>query len=450
MARLGRGQPNRPIVVRVKTATTPHGDLTVTGNADVTLTGTAARFGDLTVTGNADVTISGSQQTGIGLPPRPRTRWQLVIGPASGGHELALTEATDRKYTARLGDNSDLSFSIDGRHPQAEGIAELSTDVHLLFTDTNGTTILDRCRIGQTGDDIDENSHKVTVTCLDYRAVLAARRLYSDATLTYTATDQAEIAWTLVEYTQGKTGGNLGIAKGWVGTLPTNVLRNDRTYEAGDSVGDRIKELAELIDGFDWDITPTSASGLRMDVWYPQRGSDRGVVLILGGLAQEVHREPSTAAYANALRYTGAAGDDVTPGPTAVESEATDLASADAFPEGRWDAAFGDDGLTTQAQLDERAAWQLEQSQVGAVAYTVKLQRGAWDGPDHIWLGDTVRLIIPSGRLAVDTAARVHEVAVDMDGNNGETVTLTLGGPRPDFTRWPSAIEKRLKNLERR
>jgi hypothetical protein len=82
--------------------------------------------------------------------------------------------------------------------------------------------------------------------------------------------------------------------------------------------------------------------------------------------------------------------------------------------------------------------------------YTVRLKRGGWQGPDHIWLGDTVRLIIPSGRLDVDTTARVHEVAIDIDEDGGETVTLTLGGKRPDFRRWPSAIERRLKNLERR
>jgi hypothetical protein len=444
VARLGRRQPNRPIITRTRTAAPPHGDLLVTGNADVTLTGTAHRHGDLEVTGSATVTISGTKNTSIGLPPRPRTRWQLVIGPASGGHELALTEAKGRRYTARLNDNSELAFSIDGRHPQAEAIAELSTDVHLLFTDSAGTTILDRCRVGQTGDDIGEDAHATSVTCLDYRAVLARRELYSDATLTYTGVDQAEIAWALIAYTQGKPGGNLGISKGWTGTTPTGQLR-DRTYEAGDSIGQRIQELSEVIGGFDWDVSPVSASALRLDIWSPERGSDRGVVLLQGGLAARVTREVNPSDYANALRYTGSTDPATTP----VELEAPDLAQPDVFPQGRWDAAFGDDGLT-QDGLDERAAWQLAQSQVVSPVYTVKLKRGAWDGPDHIWLGDTVRLVVRSGRLRVDTSLRVHEVELDLDGSGGETVTLSLGGPRPDFRRWPSKVDQRLKNIERR
>ena len=442
MARLGRGQPNRPTVRRSLVVPPPSGDLTVTGSADVTLTGTPGRSDDLTVTGAADVTLSGTKHTGIGVPPRPRTRWQLVLGPAAGGHELGLTEATGRKYTARLNGNSDLSFSIDGRHPQAAEIGELSTDVHVLFSTASSTTILDRCRVGGTGDDIDEDRHVTQVTCLDYRAVLDRRILYSADTLTYTGVDQLDLAWQLIQQTQGKPGGALGISKGFADGS-TGILR-DRTYEAGDSIGQRVQELSEVIDGFDWDILPASASSLLLQAWYPERGSDRGVVLEVGGLAATVNREAGTSDYANAIRYTGESL------LAAVESGAADLADPAAFPQGRWDLALGDEGLTTQAALDDRAAWQLAQSQVPRPTYTVRLRAGGWGGPDHIWLGDTVRLIIPSGRLDVDSAYRVHEVEIAMDGNNSETVTLTLGGPRPDFRRWPSAIEQRLKNLERR
>src|SRR5690606_9835308 len=114
---------------------------------------------------------------------------------------------------------------------------------------------------------------------------------------------------------------HLGIDKGWTGTSPTGIDR-DRTYEAGDSIGQRIQELSEVIDGFDWDISPVSASGLQLDVWHPMRGSDRGVVLIYGGLVAHVQREVNPSDYANALRYTGAEGDEEDPGPDPVEIEA--------------------------------------------------------------------------------------------------------------------------------
>jgi len=416
--------------------------MTATGSPDVT-------GGAGLITGQLAMSARGRADTSIGLPPRPRTRWQLVLGPASGGHELALTEAHGRRYTARLNENSDLSFSIDGRHPQADAIGELVTDVHLLFSDSTGTQILDRCRVGPTRDEVSEDEHRVEVTALDYREVLARRILYSDDTLTYTGVDQAEIAWALVDATQQRPAGHLGIDKGWTGTSPTGIDR-DRTYEAGDSIGQRIQELSEVIDGFDWDISPVSASGLQLDVWHPMRGSDRGVVLIYGGLVAHVQREVNPSDYANALRYTGAEGDEEDPGPDPVEIEAPLLGQDGDWPQGRWDAAFGDDGLITQATLNERAAWQLAESQVIRPVYTVRLKRGGWGGPDHIWLGDTVRLIVASGRLRVDAPLRVHEIQLDIDEDGGETATLTLGGPRPDFRRWPSRVDRRLRDLERR
>ena len=373
--------------------------------------------------------------------PRPRMRWQLVAGPATGGHELSLTEATSRSMTFKLTEPSEVSFSLDGRHAQAAAVDELATDVHVLWSPLEGPTrILTRGRAGGTSDDISEAQHSVQFSVLDYRAVLQRRRLYSDSTLTYTGADQAEIAWQLIEQTQGRTGGALGIARGRGN--PTGVTR-DRTYQAGDSIGERIQELSEVIDGFDWDITPTSASGLALDVWYPERGQDRGVVLEYGGLVAKVRREVSTSEYGNAVRYTG----QTDPPLTAQEREAADIGTA---AQGRWDLVFGDDGLTTQSTLDDRAAWQLGQSQVIRPSYTLTLRQGAWSGPDHIWLGDTVRIVVRSGRLAADTLLRVYELGISLGDDGSETVEVTVGAPRSDFRKRSSAVDRRLKNLERR
>lgn len=382
-------------------------------------------------------------ESGIGSIPRPRVRWQLVAGPASGGHELALTEAKSRTLRFKLTESSEVSFNLDGRHPQAEALTTLATDVHVLWTPDEGPTrILYRGRVGNNGDDLSETEHTTQFTTLDYRSVLNRERLYSTSTLTWTATDQAEIAWQLLQQTQTRTGGNLGISKG--GGNPTGISR-DRTYEVGDSIGERIQELSEVIDGFDWDISPKSSSALALDVWSPQRGSDRGVVLEYGGLVSKLRRDVTVSEYGNALRYTGKT--DASPALTAQELEAADIGTA---PQGRWDLVFGDDGLVTQAALNDRAAWQLAQSQVIRPTYSLTLRRGSWDGPDHIWVGDTVRLIIKSGRLDVDTSLRVYEIGVTLGESADETVEITVGGPKPDYRKRSSMTDRRLINLERR
>lgn len=419
----------------------------LSGTLALSGTGTVALSGAGGITGLLTLTASGRADTGIGRPPRPRTRWQLVLGAAGGGHELALTAARSRKYVAKLTESSELTFNIDGRHPQAASIEQLLTDVHLLWTsDAGQTRILDRTRVGQPRDILTEDSHSLSVDTMDYREVLNRRILYAADVLTWAGTDQAEIAMGLITQTQDRNSGDLGIARGWTGSTPTGILR-DRTYEAGDSIGQRIQELSEVIDGFEWDILPASPSALRLDIWYPQRGTQRGVVLEYGGLIASASREESAVDYVNALRYTG--GGD--PAPAAREYEDPRLGLAlGGLPQGRWEKAFGDDGLTTDSALRDRAQWQLQESQVIRPTYTVRLRRGAWDGPDHIWIGDTVRLIIRSGRLAVDTSLRVYEVQIDIGDDGQEDITLALGGPRPDYRRRATLLERRITDLERR
>lgn len=385
------------------------------------------------------VTVAGSGTAPVDTTPYGESRWQFIARPWYGGTSLELTKAKSRKLNFRLEDPSDVGFNLDGASSQAAAIHEKVTDIHVLFTPDSGVVErLFRGRVGSTGDDLSETSHTVTVPALDYREVLNQRQLWSWNTLTYTGLDQAEIVWQLVEQTQGNVGGDLGISKGWIGTAPTGVIR-DRVYEAKDSIGERIKELGEVINGFDWDIEPVSDSALALRVYYPQRGTNRGVVLEYGGKVATVKRDADVGAYENAIRYSGADGLDV------AEIEAPDLATRE---EGRWDGAYGDTGLTTQQALDDRAEWQADESQVLQPSYTLGLKPGVWQGRSHIWPGDWVRVVIYKGRLAVDDVLRVFDLSIDIDDNGKEKVQLTVGGPKPDPAYQQVRTDRRLKNLE--
>lgn len=370
--------------------------------------------------------------------------WQFIAGPASGGHELALTEAKDRKLRIKLTEPSECSFTLDGRHSQASQIDELATDIHVLHQpDDRPARILYRGRVGATSDSLNADTHTMSVATLDYRAVLNRRILWSDSTLQWLATDQADIARGLLAQTQNRAGGDLGVDPG---TNTTGVAR-DRTYEAGDSIGEKIQELSQVLNGFEWDIEPTSASGLALRIYYSSRGVDRGVLLEYGGMVTSLQRQVDPSEYANAIRMTGKEGTDTEPGPTPVEREAGDIGSVE---QGRWDKAFGEHSLETQAVLNDRADWQLAESQTVRPSYTVTLRAGTWEGPGHIWVGDTVRLVVYSGRLQVDTRLRVYELGVDIADTGDDTISLTLGAPRPDIRRRDAAVLRRLKNLERR
>ena len=373
----------------------------------------------------------------------PQRKWQFILGPAAGGWKWELTNAKTRRATFRLHDNSQASFSIFGGDPLAGNIAELSTDLHLLRRNKAGVVQqLYRGRIGSVSDELTETGHSVSVPSLDYRAVLARRHLMSGSQVTWTQKDQFEIAFGLITQAQNKTGGDYGIVDG---NAPSGMLR-DRTYELGDSIGQRLQELSEVENGFDWEIVPDGPSALWFKAWNPERGVNRGVILAYGGLVKSLTRNVDSGDYANAVRVTGQPPEGSSTPPPPHEGVAADITTR---PEGRWDKVIGTSIVTT-ATLAERRTWLLDHHQVIRPAYTVKLKRDAWGGPDHIWLGDPVRLRVNSGRLRVDTILRVHEIDVAIGDAGEEDVTLTLGAPRPDFARRAAANEKRIAELERR
>ena len=351
--------------------------------------------------------------------------WQFVVGD-QGRLDTELTAARNRKATFHLNGPAEASMSIDGRHEQAASITELVTDLHCL---RDGLRLY-RGRIGPTGDDLDPDQHETTIQTLDYRALLDRRILYDAQT--FTGVDQAEILWALIAYTQALPGGDLAITRG---SLPAGQPR-DRTYDAGKRIGEAAQQLSEVLDGFEWEISPD----LEANVW-SQRGNDWGVVLDYGGLVSRVSRSVDTRDYANALRVSG---DDEL---TAEVREATGLA---ARPEGRWDAQHGYTDISLQPTLSQRADWHLQTGQDLQPAYTVTFKPGAWEGPGHVWVGDTCRLIVRSGRIDVDVNLRVHTLSIDIDESGNETVGVTLGGPRPDFRRLLNSPARRLEDLERR
>lgn len=68
----------------------------------------------------------------------------------------------------------------------------------------------------------------------------------------YTNTDAGDIAWDLIDLSQNQPNGDLGITQG--GIEPTK--NRDRTY-LNEPIGEKIIQLTEVREGFDFEITPS-------------------------------------------------------------------------------------------------------------------------------------------------------------------------------------------------
>lgn len=358
--------------------------------------------------------------------------WDFVLlQPGAGERSITdLTAATSRILTISLDDASSASFTMPGEHRETNEISELATDLLVGF---NGTDLF-RGRIGPSRDVIAESTHTVEFTAWDYREVLNHRILLSGDTVAFSAVDQSTVAWTLANASQSRTAGNLGLSS--TGLSATGVTRTI-TYELGARCGEEIDNLAGLVDGFEWDISPD----LEFLVYYPNRGEVGAYTLELGGSLLTATRNLAPENFINVIRLTGADG------LAAVVSTSSDLEGA---PEGRWEKQEGVSDLTPQAAVTARSLALLARHNVPPVSWSVSIDPNRWSGPSDLWVGDAPNLVVKSGRLDINTTAlRVTEMSFSIN-EAGETITATLGlAPRNIFSKVDRVLG-RLSRLEKR
>jgi hypothetical protein len=298
-------------------------------------------------------------------------------------------------------------------------------------------------RIGSTQDQLDSSGHFVNVNAADYREVLRRRMILpndtgwqpASNTVSYTSTIPGAIAWQMIKDTQGRTGGNLGIAQG-IGQGQGQQI--DMVFNAGDYIGDQITTMAQLQDSFEWQITPYGPADLRFDVFYPEQGQDNGVVLSPGdGRVVSIARQVDPSAYANAIYETAS-------GLTPQYAESADIGDV-----GRWDKTIGAD-LHTAAAIQSDVQAQLLSAVVLVPTYTITLVPGAWGGPSDIFLGDTVTVQINSGRLNVNDRLRVVEMAWTILPDGIGQLALTVGALPLKVLKHIPRMLKRIRYLEKR
>lgn len=371
----------------------------------------------------------GISWTGILQPPTPTPvtfdgdyRFVAFRGTSPLG-ELA---ALDRRLEFRLDKPSLVAFRINAAHPTAQFIRELDTDV-VVYRD--GVPLI-RAVITATQDSINEDSHYIDVSAMDYKGRLEFRLLLTPQV--FTDEKDVDIAWAAILAAQGETNGQLGIRRG---RLDEGVELSGG-FPAGISVGEALSLVSNVDEGFDWDID----ADLRFNIFRP-RGRSSQRVLDYGGLVSEVQREFAAGEFANSLR---ASGDETIPSVIAGEGNAT---------VGRWDRQVGFPQIDNPSLLAGLALDELSRLENEAVTNRVRLRSSegiqTWGGPADIGVGDSVRLVVRSNRLNVNTLTRVREIDVTLGDDGREDVSFVLDGPRRTFQERINNIVQRLTELER-
>lgn len=355
--------------------------------------------------------------------------WAFVAASATGVESGELSAAQSRTFTAKLVGPWEAAVTLSGRHPQALLLTELETD---LVVYRNGAKLF-RGRVGATQDEIDEEKHSSTFAALDYRALLDRRLLVEGDTLSYAGVDQGTIAWNLIQTTQAKTGGNLGITLGT--GVPTGVVRT-KAFEAGKPIGEGISQLAALLNGFDWEID----ASLKLNVFYPNRGAAVAAVFDYGGAVRRVRRAFDPSSYSNAIRASGS---------ELLTAENRVGAGVGADPRGRFESQHGYPDLLEQVTLAARADFLLAGKNSIRPSWAVELKPGVAD-VSSAWVGDTVQLVVQSGRLNVNVAQRILSITFGISQSGEERCAVVLGENdlEEKARERQLATEARLRNLE--
>lgn len=407
-----------------------------------------------------------------------------------------LTDASSRQLGFNLLEASTLSFAMPGHSGQTAALRPLISDV-LVFRDE---VAVQRFRVVSRVLSKASNVLTASFTAVSYRALLdgwvlhdmaaagdtapvaqtknRGHRSWPAASLTAAQREQSLIAWTILDDGQSLPASDLGIGRGHV---PTTAVARDLTgatenfqpveyFAEGQKRGEAIQALADLDNGFEWDIIPDPASpytDLRFHVWALADGGRNQhapgrseLVLDDGGALASWSHSMTPAEYANVGRFTGAqdTSSNIYGAAYAPVWLPATKNPAGTPAEGRWERDLNNSGWVMQANVAAAAPAEFKKMQEYTPELTLDLTQGRWQGPAQLWLGDKARCIITEpvddepGEwiLYVDEDVRVVEATISIDDLGAEDVSLSVNRPRWTTIRKARGIDDRLSRIERR
>lgn len=343
-------------------------------------------------------------------------QWQTITQARNGAAIADMVGLADRRMLFQLGQPGIFSASLRVNDPKArrDSMGGLAPGVHELKLYRNGDaveTVFQLVNVNVTGD---VNTLRLGLEWHGIGSYLQDALVYPQSPVT-TAYSGTTLPWTWINAFQSRTGGGFGITQGAVsGTPPTR--QKSITSEA--SLFGSINDLATTADGFDWAIDTNRT----YREWHSMRGDDNGLVLEPGVNVQEWSYSENTG--------PGQIVTDilVTGPPGSQQVSASDSTARTLY--GRREAMvsmlsnYEASGVT--AMLDAQADAAIATHIAPVIVPQIRLVR---DHPSiewgSYWLGDIVTFRARVGDYDwINAPYRIVQIAVDLDANGNETVTL--------------------------
>lgn len=337
--------------------------------------------------------------------------WAFVIDDHAGNAIVPLIEATSIRLAFKRNRTPEMMFAA---HLESEEACAITTAI------ANGLPRLRAYRDGTlrfygrwapmmehaqaTGEGI--GGEHLQAAFRGPGHMLASR--FTAASVTFTATDAGQIAWSLINTANGDS--DTGIRQGTIAATQTR----DRTYEHK-QVLEAIQQLTEVQGGLDYEIVPTLDQGVdvlgEFDVFASQ-GQDKSSTVTFDfgpdttGTLRAIRRAWQMPV--NGARVLGKDG---------LVGEATDSGSIAKY--GGWAVLEQHTDVSEQATLDDKATALLRPDPVEIVTFEPEPTIAPMPWTDY-WLGDTVGVRSRYGSLDFERTARINGITVTIDTNGHE------------------------------
>lgn len=309
-----------------------------------------------------------------------------------------------------------VQVTVDTSAPQITA-ADVCEGCHAVFFENNGTVLWGGV---VWGVDADVETNRVTISGAGWLSYF--RHRYIRSTVTYTATEQLNIARGIIDTAQAVANGDIGVL---TSETHTSGVTRDRTYWGYErrNVADVVQQLAAVQNGFDFRFHSFRDSNgditVEFRTTYPATGRRTAYVLELGSNIQLLGYQSTGAYLANTVDAVGAGdGDDLlirTAQNPAGLADRPLLETVLSLPE-----------VSVAGTLLEHASRRLGRGSTPATSLAVTVFPDQIPTLGSYVIGDQVYVKGSYGYVVLGGWYRITSLRVQMDSDGGETVTLLL------------------------
>lgn len=195
------------------------------------------------------------------------TQHKIVIKTREGQTLGVIDKYENLRWKHVLNREGDASFEVVVDDPKSSLIATGNREAYIYRDDD----IVFGGTIRLVDGELSRSSSTMKVNVLGFFELLQKAR--SPANKDYTATDQSNILWDLINTRQNRANGDMGITQG---TLTTSIDRDRKAYEYK-NIYEAIIQMSEVQDGVDFEVSQTK----EFNTWWPWRGEDLSDSVIL-------------------------------------------------------------------------------------------------------------------------------------------------------------------------